>query len=67
MPPLAPTHGPAAEALLEGAEHDAETEDLAGASEAAAAEGVRPPRPRNWEAMTRKARKNWKQQGGRSR
>ena len=31
------THGPAAEALLEGAEYDAETEDSAGASKAAAA------------------------------
>ena len=31
------THGPAAEALLEGDECDAETEDAAEASEAAAA------------------------------
>ena len=36
-PPGATTHGPAAEALIEGAEYDAETEDAAEASEAAAA------------------------------
>jgi len=46
----------AAEALLEGAEYDAETEDVAGALEAAAAL-VRPPRPTNWGAMTKKQKK----------
>ena len=50
IPPLlAPTHGPAAETLHEGAEYDAETGDAAEAPEAAAAAGVRPPRPSNWE------------------
>ena len=59
--PGATTHGPAAEALLKGAEYDAETEDSAGASEAAAAAvaRVRPPRPSNWGAMTKKQKKNW--------
>ena len=38
-------HGPAAEALLEGAEHGAETDVVAGSSDAAAAAGMRPPRP----------------------
>ena len=38
-------HGPAAEALLEGAECGTETEDLAGSSDVAAAAGMRPPRP----------------------
>jgi len=52
-------HGPAAEALLEGAEYDAETEDMAGASEAAEAAGVRPPRPSNRSATTKKQKKNW--------
>jgi len=43
-------HGPAAEEFLEGAECDAETENAAGFSEeAAAAAGVRPPRPSNWD------------------
>ena len=37
-------HGPAAEALLEGAEYGAETEDLAGSLNVAAAAGIRPPR-----------------------
>jgi len=43
--------GPAAEALLEGAEYDAETGDAAEASEAAAVTTarVRPPRPTDWE------------------
>ena len=43
-------HGPAAEALLEGAECGTETEDLAGSSDVAAAAGMRPPRPVDWEA-----------------
>jgi len=60
------THGPAAEALLDGAEHDAETEDAAGASETAVAR-VQPPRPSNWGAITLSQKKNWKQQGGRPR
>jgi len=52
-------HGPAAEALLEGTKYDAETEDMAGSSEAAAAAGVRPPRPNNRSAPTKKQKKNW--------
>ena len=40
------SHGPAAEALLEGAEYDAETEDVAGSSEAAAAEQQK--QHKNW-------------------
>jgi len=40
------------------------TGGAAEASEAAAAAGVRPPRPSNWEAMTRDQRKNWKKRGG---
>jgi len=47
--PGATTHGPAAEELLEKAEYDAETEDMAGALEAAAA-GMRQPRPVDWAA-----------------
>jgi len=43
--PGATKHGPAAEALLKGAEFDVETEDMAGSSEAAAGAGMRPPRP----------------------
>jgi len=50
--PEATTHGPAAEELLDGAEYDAETENKARASEAAAAR-VRPPRPSNWGTMTK--------------
>ena len=49
---------PAAEAHLEGAEYDAETEDMTGSSKAAAAAGVRPPRPNNWGATTKKQKKN---------
>jgi len=52
-PPGATTQGPAAEALLEGAAHDAETEDAAEALEAAAAVRVKPPRPSNWSTMTK--------------
>jgi len=37
-------HGPAAEALLEGAEYGAETKDVAGSLNVAAAAGMRPPR-----------------------
>jgi len=44
-PPLAPTHGPAAGTLHEGAEYDMETGNAAEAPVAAAAAGVRPPRP----------------------
>ena len=51
----ATTHGPAAEALLEEAEYDLETEGAVKASEAAAAARVRPPRPNNWGAMTKDA------------
>jgi len=39
-PSGAPTHGPAADDLLEGAEYDTETEDAAGASEVAARGGA---------------------------
>ena len=66
--PGATMHGPVAEALLEGAEYGAETEDAAESSEKAAATvRVRPPRPSNWDAMTRSQKKNWKQREGRSR
>ena len=41
---------PAAEVLLEGEEYGAETEDVAGSSDAAAAVGMRPPRPVDWAA-----------------
>ena len=63
-PPLAPTHGPAAETLHEGAEYDAKTGDAAEASEAAAAAGVRPPRPSNWGDMSRRQRQHWKLRSG---
>ena len=66
-PPGASTHGPAAEAFLEGTEYDAETEDAAEASETAAAATaarVRPPRPADWGTLTIDQRKNWKKQGG---
>jgi len=54
------THGPAAEVLLEGAECDAETEDTAGSSNAAAAVGIRPPRPVDWAtAGAAGAAKDW--------
>jgi len=43
-------HGPAVEALLEGAEYGTETEDVAGSSDAAAAARTRPPRPVDWAA-----------------
>ena len=66
-PPRATTHGPAAEALLEGTKYDAVTEDVAGSSEAAAAAGVRPPRRSNWGATIKKQKKKWKQHGGRPR
>ena len=62
--PGATMHGPAAEALLEGAEYDAETGDIAGASEAAAA-GVRPPRPSNWGSMTKHQKVNWRRRNER--
>ena len=54
----ATTQGPAAEALLEGAEYDAETEDGAEASEEAVAAAARvwPPRPSNWGDMSRRQR-----------
>ena len=39
---------PAAEVLLEGTEYGAETEDVAGSSDAAAAAGVRPSRLMDW-------------------
>ena len=58
-------HGPAAEALLEGAECGAETEDAAGSSDAAAFEfaaaaGMQPPRPEGWvAAKAAKAAKDW--------
>jgi len=53
--PGATTHVPAAEALLEGVEFDAETGDAAEASEAAAAVAarLRPPRPADWGFMNR--------------
>ena len=66
-PPVAAAHGTAAEALLEGAEYDAETEDAARVVEAATAARARPPRPANWETMTRGHREHWKQRGWRPR
>jgi len=48
--PWAAMHGPAAEALLEGAEYGTESEEVAGSSDAAAAAGMRPPRPVDWAA-----------------
>jgi len=42
--------GPAVEALLEGAEYGTETEDVARSSDAAAAAGMRPPKPVDWAA-----------------
>jgi len=59
--PGATTNGPTAEAFLEGAEYDAETEDAAEALEAtaaAAAAQVRPPGLSSWGAMTKKQKKN---------
>jgi len=57
----ATTHGPAAEAPLDGAEYDAETEDAAEAPEAetAAAARVRSPRPSNWGAITKTQKRHW--------
>jgi len=43
-------YGPAAGELLEEAEYDAETEDVAGSSDVAAAAGMGPPRPVDWAA-----------------
>ena len=67
-PPLAPTHGSAAETLHEGAEHDAETGNaVAAAAEApvaADALGVRPPKPSYWGAMSGNQRKNWHMREG---
>jgi len=53
--PLAITHGPAAGFLYEGAECDVGMGNAAEAPEAtaAAAAGVRPPRPANWGTMTK--------------
>ena len=48
--PGATTHGPAAEALLEGAECNAETECAVGPLDAAAAAETRPPGPVDWAA-----------------
>jgi len=67
--PLVITHGPATEVLIEGAECDVDMGNAveASAATAAAAAGVRPPRPAAWGTMTRGQRKHWKQRGGRSR
>jgi len=43
-------YGQPAEVLLEGAEYGAETEDVAGSSDAAAEAGVRSPRLVDWGA-----------------
>ena len=64
-PPLAPTHGPAAVFLHEGAQYDKETEDAA--PEAAAAARVRPLRPSSWVAMTKVKKRHWYKQGGKRR
>ena len=53
-------HGPAAEALLEGAEYCAETEDVAGSLDVAAAAEMQPPRPVDWGAMTKAQRETWR-------
>ena len=66
-PLLAPTHGPAAETLHEGAEYDTESGNAAEASEVAAAAGVRPPRPSNWGTMPWKQKQNWKHRKGKPR
>jgi hypothetical protein len=52
-------YGPAAEALLDGAEYDAETEDAAGCSDAAAAAGMRQPKPSHWGSISSNQQKNW--------
>ena len=49
------------------AEYGAETEDLAETSDAAAAAGVRPPRPSNWEIISKDQKEMWMQHGGRLR
>ena len=54
---LAPTHEPAAETLDEAGEFDAETGDAPETPVAAAAAGLRPPRPADWGTMTRGQRK----------
>jgi len=58
-PPGAAMQRPAAEAHLKGAEYDAETEDMVESLEAAAAAGVRSPRPSNRGAPTKKQKENW--------
>jgi len=58
--PLAITHGPAAEVLYEGAECDVYMRNAAKAPVAAAAAGMRPPRPSNWGSMTKHQKKTWR-------
>ena len=60
-PPAATTHGPAEEALLEGAEYGAEAEDTAEALEAAAAAAARVPPPRtcNWGTAMKDQKRHW--------
>ena len=66
--PLAPpTHGPAAEALYEGAECDVDMGNAVEAPMPAAEAGVRPPRPSNWESMSKNQNKTWRKHGGRPR
>ena len=65
--PPATMQEPVAEALYEGAECDVEMGNTAEAPVAAAAAGVRPPRPNNWDTITRMQRKMWKKQGGQPR
>ena len=65
-----PRMGPAAGMFFEGAECEVDMGNAAEASAttaAAAAAGVRPPRPANWVTMTRAQRKYWKQHGGKPR
>jgi len=50
-------HGPAPETLLEGAEYGAETENLAGFSDVAAAGIMRPPRPVDYQGPTGELKK----------
>jgi len=67
--PLATTHGPSAEVLYEGEECDVDIGNAAEPLEAtaAAAAGVRPPRPSNWSTMTKDQKRRWCKRGGKGR
>ena len=64
--PLVITHGPATEVLIEGAECDVDMGNAveASAATAAAAVGVRPPKPSNWSTMPKMQKKNLFQRHG---